>query len=453
MDDFIRNSRPNLTRRDVLRGFTAGVAATLGEGLLAGSKANAQPLLRGTNGPKADAELTPGSLPKEFSLGEMERRWRKVRQRMKEAKLDCLIVPVHREGAMLLEYQNGDADVKWLVQIPAEWVVLPLQGAITAITTNQINPLLAEGPRDRGFKIVFAPEGLWSPSIIDTLRKDGMGRARIGVGDIVDVFRNPEGGVHYTTYQRVREAFPHARFESAVDLLMRVKLVRSAEEIAVIEKAGWVSEAGLAAMMKTARPGVVHREVWLAMYNAMVNASGEVPMRVSLQEGAPGFAGMNRPMENVFRPGGILSQEISGFVLGNGSQVNHSVCLGHPAPADWHSTAQYCLDVFHELVAWIAPGKGYKEFCDFYLSKVKSRGVTGGVVLHTAGGGDGPRSGPNRKEGSDLVFEPGMIFTVKPSVPLKHGGGIAQFGDPVLVTKRGARRLGRRKLDVVTLGA
>lgn len=451
MKDFVTRFRPKLSRREVLRDMTAGVALSLGEGLLAEGRADAQPSFS-EDGPRSETHNQPDLVPQSFSLAEMERRWRKVRKRMKECRFDCLLVPLHREGAMLLEYQNGDADVKWLVQIPAAWVVLPYQGTITAITTHQINPLLAAGPRDRGFEIVLAPEGLWSPALIDCLRKSGMEKARIGIGDLKNVFRNPEGGVHYTTFERVRRAYPQAQFESAADLLMRVKLVRGPEEIDVIEKAGWVGEAGLKAMMKVARPGVVHRDVWLAIYNAMVNASGEVPMRVSLQEGAPGFAGLNRPLENVFQPGGILSEEISGMVLGYGSQVNQSVCLGRPEPAGWRSTAQTCLDVFHELVAWIAPGKTYKDFCDFYLKKTEALGVKGGVVLHTAGGGDGPRAGPGRKEGSDLVFERGMIFTVKPSLPLKHAPGEVQFGDPVLVTEHGARRLGRRKLEVLTLG-
>lgn len=65
------------------------------------------------------------------------------------------------------------------------------------------------------------------------------------------------------------------------------------------------------------RRGVLHRVVWLAMYQAMVNASGERPWRVSF--------------------------------------LNHSVLLDSPAPADWAPAAQARLDAFHEIVDAIAP--------------------------------------------------------------------------------------------------
>jgi Xaa-Pro aminopeptidase len=55
-------------------------------------------------------------------------------------------------------------------------------------------------------------------------------------------------------------------------------------------------------------------------------------------------------------------------------------------------------------------------------------------------------------ENSDLVIEPGMVFTIKPRVPIP---GLAtpssQIGDGVVITENGAARLGRRKLEPVSL--
>ena len=53
---------------------------------------------------------------------------------------------------------------------------------------------------------------------------------------------------------------------------------------------------------------------------------------------------------------------------------------------------------------------------------------------------------------SDLVIEPGMVFTIKPRVPIP---GLptpsTQIGDGVLITEKGAERLGRRKLEPITV--
>lgn len=413
--------------------------------------------------------ITPASLPKAWTADEFRRRWRNVRQAMKESHFDCLIVPQHSTQPMIHDRQDGDADVQYLTGIPAGWVVVPLEGKVTAIS-NRIGSLLAEKRPIPGLVMttMFADsapdievrlsdeEGLWSPLLIDVLKERKLEQARIGVGSLANLFRNSEGSVTFTTYDRVRKAFPQAQFDSAADILWRVKLVHSAEEIAVLEKATEVSEAGVQAMMETARPGSVHRDVWLKMYSTMVQASGERPWRLSISTRGSGNASFGFPLDDAFAAGQILGQECSGSVLGYGSQVNHSVLLGSPAPADWTAAGSYCLDLFHELMERVAPGKSVKEFCDYCGEKLKARGIArpGGVLIHSGGLADLPRCGPGRMEGgNDLVFQAGMVFDLKPSVPVKQTPTPAEFGDSIVVTEKGARRLGKRKMELVTLGA
>jgi Xaa-Pro dipeptidase len=461
-------SSERLSRRDLLLGASTGVAASIaGAALPAWSQAPSPAAAAESSAPKS--AISPASMPKAWSAEEFRRRWQNVRQGMKENHFDCLIVPQHSTQAMIHDRQDGDADVQYLVGIPAGWVVIPAEGKITAIS-SRIGSLLADKRAIPGIVMttMFADnapdievrfsdeEGLWSPSIIDCLKERKMDQARIGVGSLANLFRNTEGSVTYTTLDRVQKAFPKAQFESAVDILWRVKLVHSAEEIAVLEKATQVSEVGVQTMVETARPGSIHRDVWLKMYGAMVEASGERPWRLSISARGSGNASFGFPLDDVFRAGQILGQECSGSVLGYGSQVNHSVLLGSPAPADWASAGQYCLDLFHELMDRVAPGKSVKEFCDFCGEKLKARGVAkpGGVLIHSGGLADLPRCGPGRMEGGDdLLFQAGMVFDLKPSVPVKQTTTPAEFGDSIVVTEKGARRLGTRKMELVTLEA
>ena len=53
------------------------------------------------------------SMPQAFSNNEFHRRWDALRKRMKEAKLDCLIVPQHPHGSFVLDEYRTDADVNW----------------------------------------------------------------------------------------------------------------------------------------------------------------------------------------------------------------------------------------------------------------------------------------------------------------------------------------------------
>jgi Xaa-Pro aminopeptidase len=457
-----------LSRRDLLLGASSGVAVSLAGATLPAWSESPQ-AGAATNPPAQKRAISPASMPKAWSAEEFRRRWQNVRQGMKENHFDCLIVPQHSTQAMIHDRQDGDADVQYLTGIPAGWVIIPAEGKITAIS-NRVGSLLAEKRPIPGLVMttMFADnapdievrysdeEGLWSPSIIDCLKIHKMDQGRIGVGSLANLFRNAEGSVTYATYDRVRKAFPQAQFESAAEILWRVKLVHSVEEIAVLEKATEVSEAGVQAMIETARPGSIHRDVWLKMYTTMVQASGERPWRLSISTRGSGNASFGFPLDDVFAAGQILGQECSGSVLGFGSQVNHSVLLGSPAPADWTAAGQYCLDLFQTLLDRVAPGKSVKEFCEFCGEKLKARGVArpGGVLIHSGGLADLPRCGPGRMEGGDdLVFQAGMVFDLKPSVPVKQTPTPAEFGDSIVVTEKGARRLGKRKMELVALGA
>ena len=238
----------NLSRRDLLLGATSGVAASLAGATLPAWGQAPQPAAAIDHAaPKLS--IFPSTMPKAWSAEEFRRRWQAVRQGMKENHFDCLIVPQHSTQAMIHDRQDGDADVQYLVGIPAGWVVVPAEGKITAIS-NRVGSLLAEKRPIPGLVMttMFADnapdievrfsdeEGLWSPAIIDCLKEQKMDQARIGVGSLANLFRNAEGSVTYTTFDRVRKAFPQAQFESAADILWRVKLVHSAEEIAVLKR-------------------------------------------------------------------------------------------------------------------------------------------------------------------------------------------------------------------------
>ena len=136
------------------------------------------------------------------------------------------------------------------------------------------------------------------------------------------------------------------------------------------------------------------------------------------------------------------------------------MCVGRPEPTNWESAFNFNLELFEELVDWAKPGRSFTDYSAFYQQKIDQRIATvggrryAGVVFHTGGAlGDGPRMGWGRDdENSDLLIEPGMVFTIKPRVPIP---GLdtpnCQIGDGVLITENGAERLGRRKLEPITI--
>ena len=156
-----------------------------------------------------------------------------------------------------------------------------------------------------------------------------------------------------------------------------------------------------------------------------------------------------------------MSETLSASVLGYNLQVNQTMCVGRPEPTNWESTFRFNMDLFDALVDWAKPGRTFADYSTFYKQEIDKRiAVVGGkyyagVIYHTGGAlGDGPRMGWGRDdENSDLVIEPGMVFTIKPRVPIP---GLetpsTQVGDGVLITESGAQRLGRRTIEPILIG-
>jgi Xaa-Pro aminopeptidase len=432
----------DIGRRQLLAG---GAALSVGSLLPSGATIAEDAVRQTIDLPGAD-ELVPENMPKGFSWSEMERRWKKVREWMRREKFDCLLVPARTRGS---------ADVKWLSESVANWVVFPLERQPTLIfrRRQERDEILEKSPVDFDLRISRFNR---SQLLIDRLKELGMQRARIGVGNLSGQMRMDEGGVSYVTMSRLKEAIPRATFESAVTLLMRVKLERGPEEIEVLRLASRVSELGVRAIVETAGVGAIHRDIWFNVFKTFLDATGENPTGISIRAGHEANSARGRPLNEAFQPGQICSQELSGVVLGYHSQVNHSMCVGPPAPAAWESAFKYCVEIFHTLLEAAKPGLSFHEYSELYRRKVLEKGTAWwGVVYHTGGAhGDGPRMGPGRDdENSDLVIKPGMVFTIKPRFAINGvEAPSSQIGDPVLITETGAERLGKRKLELITLG-
>ena len=437
-----------VTRRNLLQGASLGVAASIVSPALSGWSQTDKAAHQAAPA-KSGAKLMPSQLPAAWSVDEIHRRWQAVREQMKAANYDCLLVCQHHSGEMIIERQDGDADVEYLtgITLPFKWVIFPLDGKVTVLSTGQIRREPEEKlAQDRGIEIKIS-DSSWSKGIIDSLKERGLTGARIGVTNLLDSSRQPEGEVAYTTYDRVLKAFPQAKFVPDADILGRVQILHSPEEIQVFEKAVQVGEIGLRAMFATAHPNVIHRVVWLAMFNAMVNASGERPWRLSINTGGGGNSALNRPLEKVLKAGDVLTQECTGTVLGYGTQVNHSIVIGSPAPPDWADAAKDALATFHDMLALVVPGKTVADICVPFDKRLVARGEkAGALVIHSGGLGTMPRGGSVGEVGK-LVLQTGMVFDIKPVFTLKDGSNV-QFGDSIVVTEAGARRLGTRKMVV-----
>jgi Xaa-Pro aminopeptidase len=173
------------------------------------------------------AELYP--YPR-FSLAERDRRWKAVRELMRQHRIDVIVSPNNTGHSTDFQANTrylthcgggGDADVA---------AVFPLEAEVTAIaTTAQARwPTVQEWTQD-----VSEARRNYGRVIVERLKELNVDRGRIGITGLGEVegTRTPEGTLLYGTWKQIRQAFPEAELVDATAILAEVRYVKSQEEI------------------------------------------------------------------------------------------------------------------------------------------------------------------------------------------------------------------------------
>ncbi len=104
--------------------------------------------------------------------------------------------------------------------------VFPLEGEVTAIAMA-IPPIHYWLAFQDWVTDVRNCNRYFGRGIVERLRELNVDKGRIGVAGLYNISRAPEGVMPYGTMRAIEEAFPHATFVDATDLMERARYVKS----------------------------------------------------------------------------------------------------------------------------------------------------------------------------------------------------------------------------------
>jgi len=121
-------------------------------------------------------------------------------------------------------------------------------------------------------------------------------------------------------------------------------------------------------------------------------------------------------------------------------------------------------EVFNEVLAATRPGTNLallSQVADKAVARMAPKsgmaaGAKARLTMHGKGAGDdGPIITSSARDPRQLAYEiqENMTFTFKPSVSTADGSSICTWGDTVVVTPSGGRRLGTRPHELAVSGA
>ena len=391
-----------------------------------------------------------------FSLAERDRRWKAVRAKMAEAGIDVIVCPNNtghstdfQANSRYLSHVGGggDADIA---------VVFPLEGEVTAIATSAAPrwPTVQDWTGD-----VREARRNYGKVAVQRLKELGVENGVIGITGLGEVAgtRTPEGTVSLGFWRQIVEAFPQAKIVDATPILTEVRYVKSQEEIDALKKSMDIIEEGIKAKIAAARPGALDWEVWAAAHYAMMRNGSEIPVHCNWISGNNVVRTLTRPTMRRLERGDLIINELEANWMGYRSQAVQPVFVEEVDPVH-AELIKVQREVFEAGREKLRPGVTVKELSDAIEAAGKKAKPTNGpaanavtkLTMHGRGAGDdGPIITGHARDPEQLAtpLRENMVFIYKPSAQTENGSHICTWGDTVVVTSSGGRRLGTRPHD------
>ncbi len=391
-----------------------------------------------------------------FSDAEHRRRFERTRAKMARLGLQGLIVC---GGPSHWSYGGG---MFWLTN-HREWHALaiylfvPLEGEPTLV--YGMGGTHIEATRRAVAVKDVRPSGRsgFAGVLVTRIKELGLEKGRIGI-TIID----PRYGDYLplNQYRTLTEQLPQAQFELAGDFFHEFLVVKSAEELARVRKAGDLCAQALLAMVETARPGVAEYELKAAAASAILKDGGEVDFLIigSTPMGRPRMIfGNPRPSGRRLQKGDIVISELAAGYEGYTAQIGAPICVGPPTDQVRRMFDEVVLPGFNLFAAELRPGNTFQamaERANFFRQKgYQSRPI----ILHSI---DLVTHAPEvRVDGAhgdseDMTMKPGMTLMLEPNAITADGLLGLFFGHTFVITDTGNERLGSSvPLNLLVAGA
>ena len=273
--------------------------------------------------------------------------------------------------------------------------------------------------------------------VLDAMQRLEMESGSVGLvgGDVLPV----------DTYQNLATRLANVKWTKAQHILVKLRSVKSPDEITLLRSASEVGSQALEAMMSAAEPNSTHGDVvaagmavlapaGAALYNSFMASGrgGENPQAV--RRNFPTW-GSSEPLANGhwFRIG------LSGVL--NGYYFDHSRSKAIGAPTNQQiELFEAAIDIVEAAIAEIRPGVTAEAVAQAGLAKQTALGYPNDGVFSGLGHGVGLGwDAPWLAAGDKTIIEPGMVLCIERTI--RKNGYLGDFEETVVVTEDGCEKI------------
>ncbi|WP_029259473.1 MULTISPECIES: M24 family metallopeptidase [unclassified Microbacterium] len=242
------------------------------------------------------------------------------------------------------------------------------------------------------------------------------------------------------------------RLELATPVLREGRMVKDAEEITELRRAGEAIDAVHRRVHEWLRAGRTERAVAADIADAIVAEGHRTVEFVIVGSGPNGADPHHEVSDRVIEDGDIVVVDIGGAVpSGYNSDSTRTYVVGTPDPATAERIA-VLVRAQQAAVDAVRPGATAAEV-DAAARNVLADAGLGEAFLHRTGHGIGVsvHEEPYIAPGNDLVLREGMAFSIEPGIYFAGSWG-ARIEDIVVVTAVGGERLNLAPHELTSVG-
>ena len=279
------------------------------------------------------------------------------------------------------------------------------------------------------------------------LQERGLANRRIGL----------VGGIPHTQYQKMRERFPQAEFVDLNGKFRMLRTIKSQEEIERIRLASELTDQSMQALADGIRPGMREDQLPALIEPVYLKAGGYagIHFMTSMPMRSPHFpVPAQYQCDRRLQRGDCLITEISGSYWGYSGQIHRTYSLGEGPTPEWKKLHDAAVELFETLAGLIKDGTSVRE-AEEAAEIIHRRGYSiYDDLIH--GANQYPpifqTKTPRRHDSPEITFRENMVIVIQPNVITHDEKMGLQFGETLLVTKKGCETLNSFRREWIVCG-
>jgi len=365
-----------------------------------------------------------------LSEGEVQRRHRVVRDKMRERGVELMLVSGVRfvASAGYVRYLTN-----WAEPFAGESLIFPREGA----------PVFCARTAERAYLVehllgMEAVAGSTADVVAGILRQRGT--KHIGICGLKTMFAD--------FYVQLIKELPDVEFEEMSDLMDEVRMVKSEEELRWVERSAHLGDMAFHVFSSLVEEGCAESDVFVEVEHLLKRYGAENTYFMMAADPNPVPKFIDLAFDHYEKGDLVLfNAEIAG-PGGYWTQIERTLSLGRPSE-EAVSAFSVCIAALEAAEASLRPGQSSIGVYAAIRSTIEQGGHRMGLHPgHSQGLDIFERPIINGKD--DVELKPGMVIVLHPHVLMPSGGGV-WICETYVVTPEGYRRLHKSSRDIVVI--